>query len=322
MINLVIPKGSNLTSPSYYLEFEFTTDLGNSYWLPVFAAINSEEAENLDFAIRLAIKEQWRLTSSIRPMCIAGPMGLITAKPIAERIKVYEHRPEVAFDLHLCTSQNTRIFSELSVTEHEKAYGDTPVLWSDHCFSLKARCLLALADYADDLLFLRVINPTEGDHVYVRLEIDTDAVQGMSLTEGVWKQSDVSGYFIRTDTPHGDSGRRHVHVAHRKHIRTKTKQVSWNDDGTRHDVKSFDNAFVGMEVAKRIARRILGLPDDVILENRQLERSLLTEGIVENIPNDQLIDIIASAPEDAATKKGTTAKSVSTKSSMESGQEK
>lgn len=86
------------------------------------------------------------------------------------------------------------------------------------------------------------------------------------LNEGQWKPSDEKGYWVRVDNPHFEFERRHVHIAQQKHINAKNMQVAWNDDGSRHDKKSFNNNFKGMERAKDVARKSLGLDNSVILE--------------------------------------------------------
>jgi hypothetical protein len=87
------------------------------------------------------------------------------------------------------------------------------------------------------------------------------------ISEGDWKPSSQKGYWQRLDTPKFDFEKLHVHIAKQKHINAKNKQVAWNNDGTRHDKKSFNQNFNGMEKAKEIARKALGLPSDTLLEN-------------------------------------------------------
>lgn len=101
------------------------------------------------------------------------------------------------------------------------------------------------------------------------------------ITEGDWRPSSEKGYWQRLDTPKFDFEQLHVHIAKQKHINAKSKQVSWNVDGTRHDKKSFNQNFNGMETAKKIARNALGLSSDFQLENIQepKEGELLLENI-------------------------------------------
>ena len=86
------------------------------------------------------------------------------------------------------------------------------------------------------------------------------------LNEGIWKDSAEKGIRVRVDAPHIPSGKRHVHVARKEHQNSKDMQASWNDDGSKHDKKSFNNNFTGLERAKNAARQALGLDDSVILE--------------------------------------------------------
>lgn len=87
------------------------------------------------------------------------------------------------------------------------------------------------------------------------------------LIEGQWKPSGVKDYWQRLDKPKFDFEQLHVHIARQKNINTKSKQVAWNKDTTRHDKKSFNQNFDGMEKAKEIAIKALGLPPETILEN-------------------------------------------------------
>lgn len=61
-----------------------------------------------------------------------------------------------------------------------------------------------------------------------------------NLTEGQWRDSGISDYWIRKDTKHTPNGQLHAHIAHKKHINTKTEKVTWNADGTTHDKKTFN----------------------------------------------------------------------------------
>lgn len=101
------------------------------------------------------------------------------------------------------------------------------------------------------------------------------------ITEGDWKPSGEKGYWQRLDTPKFDFEKLHVHIAKQKHINAKNKQVAWNDDGTRHDKKSFNQNFNGMEKAKEIARKALGLSSDTVLENVNNESN--TELLLESV---------------------------------------
>ncbi len=86
------------------------------------------------------------------------------------------------------------------------------------------------------------------------------------LAEGIWTSSGEKDYWQRLDKPKFDFEQLHVHIARQKHINTKSKQVAWNVDGTKHDKKTFNQNFNGMEKAKQIARKALGLKSDAVLE--------------------------------------------------------
>jgi len=123
-------------------------------------------------------------------------------------------------------------------------------------------------------------------HIILLIDPAVYTMLDVSLNEGRWEPSNEKGYWQRVDKPHFDFEMRHVHVAQQKHINTKTKQVSWNADGTRHDRSSFNDNMKGMERAQRVAKNALGLPNDAILEclNAPREGKLLLES-VENLPS-------------------------------------
>lgn len=102
--------------------------------------------------------------------------------------------------------------------------------------------------------------------------------------------SEFPGYALRLDKPKFDFEKLHVHIAKNKHVNTKTKQVAWNNDGTRHDKKAFNNNFTGLEKAKQIARKSLNLSADIVLEKISNVNTgqLLLEG-VQDLPKNSTI---------------------------------
>ena len=107
------------------------------------------------------------------------------------------------------------------------------------------------------------------EHVIIVLSAEAFDSLGLDqLDEGRWTPSEHRGYSLRIDPARSEMRQqRHVHIARDKHTTAKHKQVAWNADQTRHDRKSFNAAFQGMEVAKGIARKALGLPPDALLES-------------------------------------------------------
>jgi hypothetical protein len=106
------------------------------------------------------------------------------------------------------------------------------------------------------------------DVSYLIVEIDDESLERMRLEEGLWKKSQYPDYFFRVDPERPEMRQqRHVHVAHKKHLNASGKQVSWNSDQTRHDAHNFANNFKGIEKAKEIAKQVLKLGDDAVLES-------------------------------------------------------
>ncbi|MBK8483851.1 MAG: hypothetical protein IPL31_05775 [Saprospiraceae bacterium] len=105
------------------------------------------------------------------------------------------------------------------------------------------------------------------------------------IPEGVWVNSSEKGLKVRIDSAHTTDGLKHIHIARDKHTKSKNKQVSWNVNGKRHDKKSLDSNFHGLEKAKRAARKALNLPDDIILElytNVTIAKTIIREMIPRN----------------------------------------
>lgn len=112
--------------------------------------------------------------------------------------------------------------------------------------------------------------------VIVSFELEAFEKLACSLiSEGVWRDAAIKGYKVRTDPPDPEKHvLRHVHIAKTKHINAPSQQVSWNDDGSRHDKGKFDANFSGLNNAQQIARQVLELPPDVQLEELQIEERI------------------------------------------------
>ncbi|WP_075184678.1 DUF6367 family protein [Teredinibacter haidensis] len=114
--------------------------------------------------------------------------------------------------------------------------------------------------------FLEYLDAEEID--YLILEVPTDLFgDWVVLDESQWRDSRVKNWMYRVDPARPEQNqRRHVHIAQSKHINTKTQQASWNDNATQHDKHSFNAKIGSNKTVQVIARRALGLSDDVILE--------------------------------------------------------
>ena len=112
------------------------------------------------------------------------------------------------------------------------------------------------------------------------------------FAESVWKPSGINNIYIRVDPERPEmKAMRHVHIAHRKHIAAPNKQVSWNDDQSRHDRHLFDDGFRGIEHAKAVARIALKLPDDFFLENQPKLFLKIVQLLEDSITNNKIMDI-------------------------------
>ncbi|NWF06678.1 hypothetical protein HX810_03180 [Pseudomonas salomonii] len=129
------------------------------------------------------------------------------------------------------------------------------------------------------------LNSDSGDELdeiidlYVTLPADVFSCLTISL-EGNWKDID-SVWSARLDAADPKNNAKcHVHIAKTKHRSSKSNQISWNDDGSRHDKKTFNTKLGQSRKAQAIARKILGLGESVSLESidsKQLvERPLLS----------------------------------------------
>jgi len=124
-----------------------------------------------------------------------------------------------------------------------------------------------------------------GEHDFNRYGLD-------QILEGEWKPSRKADFWHRVDAEAPQMNQqRHVHVVHKKHLKAKSKQVSWNQDLSRHDRKSFDQNIKGLETAKQITLQALGLPDDAILEEISKVRklALLMESSNSRLPFDNIV---------------------------------
>ena len=112
---------------------------------------------------------------------------------------------------------------------------------------------------------------------YFIIEVPDDILPSeLLINEGRWVESGKKGYMHRVDAEDPSiKQQRHVHVAKSKHINSKTMQASWNEDGTKHDKKSFNSNVGSLSVVQSIARDALGLSSSVKLEEASKSEQLL-----------------------------------------------
>lgn len=101
--------------------------------------------------------------------------------------------------------------------------------------------------------------------------LSTDALRRCDLQitlESIWMQSGNKDWMYRVDPEDPRIPlKRHVHIAKKKHTGAKNMQASWNDDGTRHDKSSFNASVGSTERVRDIARSVLGVPPNIVLES-------------------------------------------------------
>lgn len=97
---------------------------------------------------------------------------------------------------------------------------------------------------------------------------------GIEVFEGGWKPSSVKNIWYRIDPARPEMSQcRHIHVAHKKHIRTAGMQASWNAepkaDGIypRHDRGNFNPKIGCQAKVQDVTRAALGLSPTAALEH-------------------------------------------------------
>jgi hypothetical protein len=118
-------------------------------------------------------------------------------------------------------------------------------------------------------LFENYEEKREPDEISVLLSEEALSRCGLSIVqESIWIDSGYKDWKYRVDPENPNiPQKRHIHISKNKHTSSKNMQASWNDDGTRHDRKSF-NMNVGLvEQVREIARNVLKIGPEITLEN-------------------------------------------------------
>lgn len=104
--------------------------------------------------------------------------------------------------------------------------------------------------------------------------------QGVLALESLWKPSGYKDWYYRVDPARPEMKQtRHVHIARERHKSTKTKQASWDEQGRRHDKKAFDTRVGENSYVQDLARRVLGIPSSVALEDFELSMVTVTGNV-------------------------------------------
>jgi len=226
----------------YLVEFEFKTDFGNHYWFPIFLeAENSSVAEITAKTIQSAIEQNYTLKRRTKVQQIIEG---VNTEPISEYIMHQQHGRIVILEMNVWKFKNLSTIPELNFDEHLELLEYTEALnegvIAEVVLNQKfpVRLYYSNPDFqVNEFLLLNVVDPLNVDELYIVVELsNADFIKTnlQLIQEGIWKDAHISGYKIRVDAPHTPDGKRHVHIAHTKHIYNKNKQVSWNEDKTRH----------------------------------------------------------------------------------------
>ena len=284
---LIGPKGDP-DCPKWILEVEFETGLGTVFSMPIrFHASTREDASLVSEALHLGFEANYSVkTSSALALCLtsleADRLRKVVNNDVAQRfLLVYwlqvpaaAGRPPMAKSEALQLIRPTKLEQRISVPRQR-----IPV------YQVRE----GRRPEANEPLILWVVEPRfTPSHILIAINGDSWAASStlMVLEEGKWMSAGVKDYMYRIDRGLPDPEVRHVHICHEKHLTARNRQVSWNEDGTRHDPLTFDVNFGGIETAKKIVRRVLHLPDGFVLEDRHdLRREqLLEESQVDALP--------------------------------------
>lgn len=130
---------------------------------------------------------------------------------------------------------------------------------------MKAKDFFSFIDeQTEDLIdeFVIIIN----DSVILKSPVD--------LIESKWVESGYRDFMYRVDPQRPElKQQRHIHIARKSHVSAKTKQVAWNQDGTRHDKKTFNTKLGQQGAVKNIAACVLNVNKELLESIRPLENS-------------------------------------------------
>lgn len=105
---------------------------------------------------------------------------------------------------------------------------------------------------------------------YAIIEVSAEYIAHVStraLEFSYWQDAGRPSWVYRVDPARPERNeKRHIHIAKKKHVTAKSRQASWNDDGTRHDRKTFDESVGSLKIVREIAREVLELSPVITLE--------------------------------------------------------
>jgi len=112
-----------------------------------------------------------------------------------------------------------------------------------------------------------------------------DATELTGVEEEKWLHSGVKDYWQRAERPAYNEEKLHIHIARKKHVNTVLRKISWHVNGFKHDKAAFNHNLNGVETARNIAKTILKLPADTVLETLPNENAATLLAGVDYLPN-------------------------------------
>ncbi|TRW26383.1 hypothetical protein FMM05_03105 [Flavobacterium zepuense] len=106
-----------------------------------------------------------------------------------------------------------------------------------------------------------------------------------NIEEDKWLSSGVIDYWQRVEAPAYDAEKLHMHIARKKHVNTILRKISWHVNGFKHDKLAFNNNLNGVESARNIAKAVLKLPADKVLQTAPNENAAILLAGVDYLPN-------------------------------------
>ncbi|WP_116786919.1 DUF6367 family protein [Flavobacterium psychrotrophum] len=113
--------------------------------------------------------------------------------------------------------------------------------------------------------------------------------------EGVWTDSGVMDYWKRLEKPGSDNSKQHLHIARKKNVNTILRKISWHSNGPKSDKVAFNNNLNGVDSAKNIAKAVINLPEDKVLNVVPNENAAELLGGIDYLPTKARIFVFSIA---------------------------
>ena len=112
--------------------------------------------------------------------------------------------------------------------------------------------------------FLNASQAEDRNQFHIIIKADETEIQ--NIEQGQWLHSGIIDYWQWIEKPNPDNTQVHIHIARQKHVNTKAKHITWHMSGPKHDKQAFNDNLNGLTTATNIAKAVLKLPADKVLE--------------------------------------------------------